>query len=370
MSLKVFEAFAGYGSQSIALSRLNIEHEVVAISEVDKYALKAYYSLHDKNIPNLGDISKIKVEDIPKHDLFTYSFPCQDISLAGLQKGIKEGTRSGLLYECKKIIEYHKPKYLLLENVKNLVGKKFKPQFDEWLKYLETLGYTNYWQVLNAKDYGVPQNRERVFVISILGKHKPYKFPEGFGLKKCLADLLEETVEEKYYINKPFKLVDKGRVKAEFTNINFDQAKRIYGTDSYFQTLGAKERGTNNILIEAYLTDFSYKQVSQILSEQGICTTLDTMQGGYREPKILIPQATTSTKQDIVRIEDFYKVRKLTPKECFRLMGLNDKEIDKIQATGLSNAQQHKMAGNSIVVQVLEAIFRELFHNVATKQPQ
>ena len=102
--LRVFEAFSGYGSQSLALKRLGIEHEVVAISEIDKYALQAYYALHNKDIPNLGDISKLDVNDIPEHDLFTYSFPCQDISVAGKTKGIVKGeTRSGLLYECRQM---------------------------------------------------------------------------------------------------------------------------------------------------------------------------------------------------------------------------------------------------------------------------
>ena len=162
--LRVFEAFAGYGSQSIALRNLGIEHEVVAISEIDKYAIKAYEAIHGPTL-NLGDISKIDPKDIPQHDLFTYSFPCQDLSVAGKQAGLGKGTRSGLLYECEKIIEYCRPKYLLLENVKNLVGKKFKADFDKWLEYLEGLGYTNYWQVLNAKDYGVPQNREIVLLL-------------------------------------------------------------------------------------------------------------------------------------------------------------------------------------------------------------
>ena len=164
--LRVFEAFAGYGSQSIALRNSGIEYEVVAISEIDKYAIKAYEAIHGPT-NNLGDISKIVPKDIPDHDLFTYSFPCQDLSVAGKQAGLGKETRSGLLYECEKVIEAKKPKYLLLENVKNLVGKKFKPQFEEWLSYLENLGYTNYWQVLNAKHYGIPQNRRRLFVIGI-----------------------------------------------------------------------------------------------------------------------------------------------------------------------------------------------------------
>src|SRR5574344_1307150 len=226
--LRIFEAFAGYGSQSIALRNLGVDYEVVAISEIDKYAIQAYYALHNKDIPNLGDICRIKVEDIPEHDLFTYSFPCQDLSVAGKQAGLGKGTRSGLLYECEKIIEAKKPKYLLLENVKNLVGKKFKAKFEEWLAYLESLGYTNYWKVLNAKDYGVPQNRERVFVVSILGDHKLYKFADKIPLDKCIADILEDEVDDKYYlsdeIQKRFKLTNQneniiGTTKPEFRTI-------------------------------------------------------------------------------------------------------------------------------------------------------
>ena len=343
--LKVIEAFAGVGSQRMALRNLRIKHEVVGIFEIDKFALKSYKAIHGE-CPNLGDISKIDVKNIPQHDLFTYSFPCQDLSIAGKQKGMIRGvTRSGLLYECERIIKHCKPKYLLLENVKNLVGKKNKPQFDEWLKFLEDLGYTNYWKVLNAKDYEVPQNRERVFVVSILGDHKPYSFPPPIKLDKAIKDILESEVEEKYYMNKPFKLVDKGRIKAEFINVNFEQSKRIHGIDSYFQELSAADRGINNILIDAYLTDFKYKQTSQILNREGICSTLDTMQGGHREPKIL----------------EKYRVRKLTPLECWRLMAFTDEDFYKAKNAGISNSQLYKQAGNSIVVKVLEEIFKELF---------
>lgn len=142
--------------------------------------------------------------------LLTHSL-APDLSVAGKQEGLVRGkTRSGLLYECEKIIEHCRPKYLLLENVKNLVGKKFKPQFDEWLDYLESLGYTNYTKVLNAKDFGVPQNRERVFVVSILGEHEPYEFPKPIPLKKCITDILEDQVDENYYIDKPSNLITKG----------------------------------------------------------------------------------------------------------------------------------------------------------------
>ena len=355
--IRVFEAFAGYGSQSIALRNLGIEHEVVAISEIDKYAIKAYEAIHGPTL-NLGDICKIDPKDIPQHDLFTYSFPCQDLSVAGKQAGLGKGTRSGLLYECEKVIEAKKPKYLLLENVKNLVGKKFKPQFDEWLQYLESLGYTNYWKVLNAKDYGVPQNRERVFVVSILGDHESYEFADKIPLDKCIADTLEDEVDEKYYINKPFHLVDKGH-QAELDIKGMDCIKRVYSTDK-------------------------------------VAPALTTMQGGLREPKILtlpcicasrgrnpdnpsdrtpgapteqrlefntkgISNTITTVQKDNYVVEPTFRIRKLTPRECFRLMGMRDDDIDKIQATGISNTQQYKMAGNSIVVDVLEAIFKNLF---------
>ena len=342
--LKVFEAFAGVGSQRMALKNLGIEHKVVGICEIDKFALKSYEAIHG-DCPNFGDISKIDVNDLPNMDLFTYSFPCQDLSIAGKRKGLGEGTRSGLLYECEKIIEVKKPKYLLLENVKNLVGKKFKNDFDKWLNYLEGLGYKNYWKVLNAKDYGVPQNRERVFVVSILNDNQGYEFPKSIKLTKCIKDILEDGVDEKFYMNKPFKLVDKGRIKAEFTEINFEQTKRIHGTDSYFQALAAQDRGINNILVKAELTCYNNNQVNRILGDEGICSTLDTMQGGHREPKIL----------------EGYRVRKLTPLECWRLMSFSDEDFFKTKSAGLSNSQLYKQAGNSIVVKVLEGIFENLF---------
>lgn len=310
--LRVFEAFAGYGSQSIALRNLGIEYEVVAISEIDKYAIKAYEAIHGPT-NNLGDICKIDPKDIPNHDLFTYSFPCQDLSVAGKQAGLGKGTRSGLLYECEKIIEAKKPKYLLLENVKNLVGKKFKPQFDEWLEYLEGLGYTNYWKVLNAKDYGVPQNRERVFVISILGEHKPYEFANKIPLDKCIRDILEDEVDEKYYLS------DEIQNRFKITN----QSKNIIGTTKPdFRTIGQRDLVYNEEGIMGSLVATDYKQPKQIAGD---------------------------------------RIRKLTPRECFRLMGMRDNDIDKIQVAGISNTQQYKMAGNSIVVDVLEAIFKNLF---------
>ena len=178
--LKVIELFAGVGSQTQALKKeANIKHEVVAISEIDKYASRAYEILHGL-VNNLGDIKKI--ERLPVADFWTYSFPCTDISLAGRQKGFDKGsnTQSSLLWEVERLLNIANdndelPMYLLMENVKALVSKKFINDFEDWIKYLKSLGYKNFWKVLNAKDYGVPQNRERVFMISIRDENASYK---------------------------------------------------------------------------------------------------------------------------------------------------------------------------------------------------
>ena len=277
--LTVFEAFAGVGSQRMALQNLGIPHEVVGISEIDKFAIQSYQAIHG-DCPNYGDVSKLDPKTLPDFDLFTYSFPCQDLSVAGQGKGLVKGqTRSGLLYECEKIIEVKRPKYLLLENVKNLVGKKFKPQFDEWLRYLESLGYTNYWKVLNAKDFDVPQNRERVFVVSILGQHKYYQFPQPLASQRRIKDILESTVDDKYYFkDRPFKLVNKGH-QAEFLNTTFEQGARIYSENHVMRTLGAKDRGQNNILVRARVEGLN-TQNARVFDTEGICSALDTMQGG------------------------------------------------------------------------------------------
>lgn len=331
--IKVFEAFAGYGSQSIALRNIGVDYEVVGISEIDKYAIQAYESIHGK-VNNFGDISKIDVTDIPSHDLFTYSFPCQDISAAGKTRGIIRGqTRSGLLYECEKIIEHCRPKYLLLENVKNLVSKKFEMQFIKWLKYLNTLGYTNYWKVLNAKDYGVPQNRERVFVVSILGKHKPYKFPKAIKLTTHVKDILEDEVDEKYYLSQKWQ--------DTFTALT---KPRLNTKLQPFQDINnkLKNQRVNTIAVVGNIP-IKFHQNARIIDSYGI------------SPTLLTSQATKIVESD--------RIRYITPRESFRLMGLTDTDIDKIQQLDISDNQQYKLAGNSIVVNVLEAIFQSLFEN-------
>lgn len=164
MKLRVFTAFSGYDSQCMALDRAGIDYELVGWSEIDKYAIASHNAVYPQYTGcNYGDISKIDWAQVPDFDLFTYSSPCQDFSAAGLQRGGTKGsgTRSSLLWECERAIAAKRPKYLLFENVAALVSQKFIRLFNEWQLLLERMGYTNFTQVLNAKDYGVPQNRER-----------------------------------------------------------------------------------------------------------------------------------------------------------------------------------------------------------------
>lgn len=206
--LKVFTAFSGYDSQCLALNRLannhpQLKYELVGWSEIEKNAIQAHNALFPQYANrNYGDISTIDWSIVPDFDLFTYSSPCQDFSNAGRMAGGEEesGTRSSLLWECRKAILAKKPKYLVFENVPMLVSKKFLPLFDKWCKELESYGYKNFYAVLNAKDYGVPQNRNRLFMVSILDKDARYAFPEKFQLKRRLKDVLEKDVDTKYYL--------------------------------------------------------------------------------------------------------------------------------------------------------------------------
>ena len=337
--LKVIEAFAGVGSQRMALRNLGIEHKIVGIFEIDKFALKSYEAIHGE-CPNLGDISKIKVEDIPQHDLFTYSFPCQDLSVAGKQKGMIRGvTRSGLLYECERIIKYCKPKYLLLENVKNLVGKKNKPQFDEWLKFLEDLGYTNYWKVLNAKDYGVPQNRERVFVVSILGEHESYNFPSPVKLDKSIKDILEDEVEEKYYFktDKAEKLIlkvkDSMSNKKECCDSTLLKPKILQVGNCITARYDAGIQNKQSIgvaVVEKILISQATKKGYIEMEVPGVCDlsypNSKTRRGRVQEKGKISPTLTAS-ENGISYINKEYRVRKLTPLECWRLMAFTDEDF-------------------------------------------
>ena len=234
---------------------------------------------------------------------------CTDISLTGKLEGLERGkTRSGLLYECEKIIEYCRPKYLLMENVKSLVGSRFKCKFDEWLKYLESLGYKNQWFILNARDFDVPQNRERVFCVSILGEQPCLMFPK-LCCVHSLFDYLEHSVDEKYIKEFRKDLVD------VFSNGAY--RGRYDENGKIFQKLELRSDCVSNTI-------------------------------------------TSVPKDNVVVINGV--VRYLTERECGRLMGLTDNEIFKIFESGISKSKLYKLFGNSIVIPCLMGIFDSLFN--------
>lgn len=482
--IKLLSLFSGIGAFEKALERQKIEYELVGFSEIDKFAIKSYCAIHNiSENKNLGDITKININSIPEFDIMTWGFPCQDISIAGKMKGIKEGTRSGLYYEGYKILKAKMPKFSIIENVKNLTSQRFKNQFESILNDISELGYNNYWKILNAKDYGVPQNRERVFIISIrndIDKNN-FSFPNPIELKLKLKDILENEVDEKYYlsengigrlIKKNNKLLsdcqnpnisscliagyhkmsgNQNQYIAESKNVQrvgglFDtesfkhQAGSIYNSNGISPTLTSMDKGGHKqpyILVreatkrgyteamEGDSINVSYpnsitkrgrvgKEVSQtiltspnmatviktskpiclnnsniqpsvqdrIYDPEGIATAVTASQFrpsiaerkmfnpyNKKEIKDIAPTQTTScgnpTSSSAILISEdgkhFMKIRKLTPLECWRLMGFDDTDFYKAKLVGISDTQLYRQAGNSIVVPVLIAIFKELF---------
>lgn len=299
--LKVLSLFSGIGAFEKALDNLEVDYDLVGYCEIDKYASKSYAAIHDVSEDmNFGDITKLDESKLPKDiDFITYGFPCQDISVAGKQKGFhhEDGslTRSGLFFEALRIIEATKPKIAIAENVKNLTGKKFSEQFKIVLDSLEEAGYNNYWKVLNAKDYGIPQNRERVFIVSIRKDidHGLFEFPQPFPLEKRLKDMLEDEVDEKFYLSDKtlsFFIENTRKQKEKGNGFRFEPtdgniiAKTI--------TTRAGSRMDDNFIkqVGQIYPNSGNPQAGRIYNPEGISPAMDTCQGGNRMPKIIESQ--------------------------------------------------------------------------------
>lgn len=382
--MKYLSLFSGIGSPEQALKNLGIEFELFGFSEIDKYAVKSYCTVHgvDESL-NLGDITKIDIESLPLDiDLITHGSPCQDFSTAGNGKGgdLGSGTRSSLMWNTVAICEHCKPKYVIWENVKNVLSKKHRHNFDKYLDEMDRLGYNNFYQVLNAKNFGVPQNRERIFVISIRKDlEQNFEFPKGFDNGIRLKDVLEDEVDEKYYINteKAKKLISEYKGNLAISHSIRSREFEGQGWKDNSPTLCARDyKDPKNVIIPCITPDR--------LENNGVAPTLDTMQGGYRQPciveKIQLPVVCEQRVDEGLRffkgdvcgtlrtidscgdkrvIEKNYRIRKLTPKECWRLMGFKDEQFLKAEQV-CSNSQLYKQAGNSIVVNVMEEIFKNL----------
>ena len=357
--MKLLSLFSGIGAFEKAIENIGAEYELVNYCEIDKYASKAYSLIHHVDeSKNLIDVTKVSAKDITKDiDLITYGFPCQDISLSGKQKGFvdEDGnlTRSGLFFEAARIISGTKPKFAIAENVKALTTKRFAEDFKTVLQTLSDIGYNSYYSVLNAQDFGIPQNRERVFIISIRKDiDRGYTFPEKQILKLKLRDLLEKDVDEKYFLSeKALEYILSPGTKNFYykPEIDLDVARPLTATMHKMH-----RAGQDNYVSDAFV-------------KQGIKTVLFNRQGRIKTTDVCNtlcarnPTRQLGNNNKITGVYDGSRIRKLTPKECFRLMGFDDCDCDILIKNRISNTQLYKMAGNSIVVNVLEQIFSELF---------
>ena len=466
--IRLIELFAGYGSQHLALKYLGVKAESYKICEWAVKSIQAYKDMHfandnedysrhldykqvvdylkqkgisaDYNKPmteqqimrlrskarivynniiathNLVNIEQVHSQDLEIVEpdkycyIMTYSFPCQDLSKAGLGKGMEKGcgTRSGMLWEVERILDEisrgggYLPTVLIMENVPDVIGANNIKHFASWLAKLETLKYKCYWKVLNAKEFGVPQNRERCFMVSI-HENAYYDFPEGKKLDIKLKDLLEDDVDEKYYLSQ--KML---KYCTDMTNRNgFVRGERFKPIDAdkqdyaYTVTTAAGQRPTDNFIkvkgkkcpitkdCENYI---QWKQEgfldmdSRAWKDDKVAPTIHTnsskikilekqkqdyigtyqyqssdkfMQGRerFKPDKEVSDTLQTIQKEGVVYSD--YRIRKLTPKECFRLMGVKDEDFEKV-AKNQSNASLYHLAGDSIVVDVLMAIFKKM----------
>lgn len=476
--IRLLSLFSGIGAFEKALDRIGAKYELVNYCEIDKYASVSYAAVHGVSEElNLRDVQTIDCDKLKDKgiNLTSFGFPCQDISVAGNMKGFEHNgqkTRSGLFYDALKVIRELQPEIAIAENVKALTGKKFEAEFAAVRGGLADAGYNNYYAVLNASDYGIPQHRERVFIVSIrkdIDKDK-FAFPQKEPLRLRVKDLLEYEVEEKYYIdtdrarelirklaeegklpgNEPAIAAMRGRDPENPSNrhsgvhteqkmeintsgtsntittvqkdnhivepnmkialkqvgeIGTHQTDRVYDPDGLSRSLKstdythpvniAEVKQVGNLYPEA---KFNNTQRGRVYAPEGCCPTINTMQGGSLESKILQvgqlysdnsgnlqngriydPEGCSPAlhtmqggEQKELKILDIannyngccktinYRIRKLTPKECWRLMGFDDDDFEKARAAGVSNTQLYKQAGNSIVVQVLERIFEKL----------
>ena len=425
--VRLIELFAGIGAQAAALERIGVDFEKYLISEWDAAATRSYNAIHVKDwtdhsaeiavdeLPgilldigistngktpmtleqikrkgekwqratyndfkatrNIGSITNRTGEDLKicERDkylyIMTYSFPCQDLSIAGNCKGMKKGsgTRSGLLWEVERLLSETRelPQILLMENVTQVHNKRNASDFGDWLKYLQERGYVNFVSDINAEDHGIAQHRIRTFVVSIL-QGGGYHFPDPKPLETTIRDYLETSVDERYYINSERgkeliqNLIDSGEGIKEFqTGIDANtEEPKIVTSAACIKTKsrGVQKRKSSEtaVIVKTihrlgnYLGHTGGNFAGTVFGINGSAPTIRTPTGGNKQPIIV-----DATEQEI-------RLRRLTEREAWRLMGFTDEQFDAAVKTGISAMQLYKQAGNSIVVPVLAAIFQSM----------
>lgn len=378
--LRVFEAFAGIGCQSIALRNLGINFEVVGIMEVDRYALLGYdiihnehkliedvnkeqimYEINEKNIcynfttgksevpknyselktlydshirsKNYGDIRLVNAESLPDFDLFTFSPPCKNISVEGKQDSLEQGsgTASSLLWECCEIIRIKRPKYLLFENVKNILAYNHKPHFDKFCELLESYGYVNHYDILNSLNFGLPSNRERCMMFSTLKEHdKGNKMPQGIRTDKKIFDILDNNHNHRFDL--------RGKEKENFYEL--------------IQVIDGKLRVPNGTKIGYLDMDipgvFDFNRIKS-----------KTRRGRVKENGTIVGTVTANEPNFVYvdYVDNAIYPRKLSSLELWRLLGHSDDDFYKCEQI-LPDRKLRERAGRSIAIPMLEEIFK------------
>ena len=364
MKIKLFEMFAGYGGGSFALKKAGIQFECVGYSEIEKHAIKCYEQNHP-NVKNYGDCKSINPDELPDFDLLMGGFPCQDVSIAG-DRDLSKG-RTNLFTEIIRIAKAKKPKYMLLENVKGLLSsEKFKlnkSYFDRIKEELRKIGYGICHATLNSKDYGIPQNRERVWIVCKYGgwDFMEFAFPEKKPLKITLKDILETNVNEKYNIReKALKLlkVHMGTSYASKFNPDISNTLRTnygngYSNESYILQHSRSSDG-KEIHYNVRNIAGTIKQPSG--NTQNLVLALDLYNKKAHSDRT---PALTEPHHNTLRLFDGMKIRKFTPKECFKLMGFLN---DEINIEGISDSQLYSLAGNGWDINIVSLILKRLFY--------
>ena len=302
--MRVLELFGGIGAPRAALDRLNVDYEVVDYVEIDKFAVKSYNNMYDSNFEPQDIRTWEKDLDA---DIVFHGSPCQDFSYAGRLAGADKGsdTQSSLMWHTVRIVDKVRPKVVIWENVRSVLNERHKHNFDQYIDELNELGYTSYYDIISPVEFGIPQKRERVFVVSILEEHVPYEFIRGTASLRDYKEFLETSVDDKY-------LVSDAMLK-------------------YIVNENEKWTGNNG----------------EALANKTILSTINTREGGRRcdASNYISPLLRDDIDLKTIDVSSDLKLRKLTPLECFRFMGFTDEEFYKAQQVN-SNTQLYKQAGN------------------------
>ena len=387
--MKFLDLFAGIGGFRLGMESAG--HECIGFCEIDKFARASYKAIHDtKGEIELHDITAVSdefIRGIGRVDIICGGFPCQAFSIAGNRRGF-EDTRGSLFFEIARFASILRPKYLLLENVKGLLNHDGGATFETILGALDELGYNVEWQILNSKDFGVPQNRERVFVIGHLrGECTRRVFPLSKSCQQAnsIKKQYSNTITTRYgnsqgagtYIveSKSQKVRSIGNIHPSGNGMNGE----VYQADGLAPTLttnkgeGQKIAIKSNTIKQFGVLQPNFNQCGVVYETDGIAPTIRAYQGGGLEPKIIqrghgynqggehdiAPTLTSNSYQENNHLSDGYRIRKLTPRECWRLQGFPDWTFDKAQKVN-SNSQLYKQAGNSVTVNVIATIAKEL----------